>query len=908
MGNKCCELDDLLRSSTYDIIAISESWLNATITDAMICGGGLYSVYRRDRPTLGGGVAILVRSSFRVTQVVERVGEIIAVDLLGPNPCRLVCCYRPPHYDPIYATALCESLSYMCDVGHPVVVVGDFNLPDFDFPNFVCPDSVIYTPFMQCFVETGLVQLIQTPTRGNNILDLLLVTEQLSVTEVCVDAPFSSSDHSVIMFNLCSPDYIPRDDADGYYDFKRTAFEPFALFLSGVQWPDLFSNCVTVDDFWMVFVEVLQEGIHQYVPYKTVSCKPRHPYYVRKLQQKKRRLWRRRHTAGGFEAYRKCTNDVSKAIYRAACASERRILNNGDPNALFKYVNAKRNYRSGVAPLLYEGVSAVDDHTKANVLSHTYKGFCTEDDGSLPGFVSRVPPDVQCSNVLFSEVCVLNVLKRLKPRTSRTPDGIPALLYVKLAHCLARPLCSIFEVSFRSHSLPADWLKAHVIPIFKKGDPSDPSNYRPVSLTSVACKLMEMCVNDVLMQYLSVYNLISEAQHGFLKKHSSSTQLLECIRDWSTLISAKKSIDVVYLDFAKAFNSVSHPKLLHKLRGYGITGDLLLWITAFLSDRLESVVVGNSISEYCHVTSGTPQGSILGPCLFLLYVNDLPDLSTVSCKMYADDVKLYCSSDEQAGMQESLDRILLWSHVWQMSLSVPKCVVLHFWATNPKHMYSLSGIDLVSQTNCRDLGVLMSADLKFSNHCREQVAKAFRVSNVIFRCFNTACAKSLIRAFKAYVRPLLEYCSCVWSPYLAKDIDSIECVQRYFTRRLIARCGLPPCAYVDRLILLQLEPLEVRRLRFDLVMLFKIVHESVDLVCSDFVTMDPNAVRLRGHHLRLLQQHSRTDFDKHVFNSRVIPIWNALDADIINTASVSCFSAKITTNFLMQFCSFDRNL
>ena len=141
-----------------------------------------------------------------------------------------------------------------------------------------------------------------------------------------------------------------------------------------------------------------------------------------------------------------------------------------------------------------------------------------------------------------------------------------------------------------------------------------------------------------------------------------------------------------------------------------------------------------------------------------------------------------------------------------------------------------------------------------------------------------------------------------------KDIDSIECVQRYFTRRLIARCGLPPCAYVDRLILLQLEPLEVRRLRFDLVMLFKIVHESVDLVCSDFVTMDPNAVRLRGHHLRLLQQHSRTDFDKHVFNSRVIPIWNALDADIINTASVSCFSAKITTNFLMQFCSFDRNL
>ena len=215
----------------------------------------------------------------------------------------------------------------------------------------------------------------------------------------------------------------------------------------------------------------------------------------------------------------------------------------------------------------------------------------------------------------------------------------------KRSSTLALPLAFIFDQSFRNHSLPASWLQAIVTPIFKKGTTADPCNYRPISLTSTCCKAMERIINTQLIDYLLQNQLITKHQHGFLRKHSTTTNLLETLNDFTLALNNKLTTDVIYIDFQKAFDTVSHTKLLAKLSAYGICGDLLLWISAFLSGRTQVVRISSTLSDPIHIISGVPQGSVLGPSLFLIYINDLPDclqLRNVYVKLYADDAKMYC--------------------------------------------------------------------------------------------------------------------------------------------------------------------------------------------------------------------------------------------------------------------------
>ena len=166
------------------------------------------------------------------------------------------------------------------------------------------------------------------------------------------------------------------------------------------------------------------------------------------------------------------------------------------------------------------------------------------------------------------------------------------------------------------HNLPQEWKMSLITPIFKKGSPSDPSNYRPISLTPTCCNILESLISADLSEFLNDHKLISKHQHGFLKKHSTVTNLLESVNDWTLSLSSSKSVAIAYIDFQRAFDSVSHPKLLHKLQNYGIDGNLLFWISSFLTGRRQSVKIGSSFSKFSPVSSGVPQGSVLGPNTF----------------------------------------------------------------------------------------------------------------------------------------------------------------------------------------------------------------------------------------------------------------------------------------------------
>jgi hypothetical protein len=240
---------------------------------------------------------------------------------------------------------------------------------------------------------------------------------------------------------------------------------------------------------------------------------------------------------------------------------------------------------------------------------------------------------------------------------------------------LAPVLADIFNKSLRTGGVPKDWREANVAPIFKKGKRSAPENYRPVSLTSVCCKLLESVIKDKIMQHLKKHKLIRNSQHGFLPGRNCTTNLLSFFEKVTKEVDSGRAFDAIFLDFAKAFDKVPTERLLKKVRSHGISGSLLNWIRNWLTDRRQRVVLGGEFSEWILVLSGVPQGSVLGPLLFLLFISDI-DLEAAEVSImskFADDTKLgqsITSDEDRSLLQSALDKLTGWATKWGMQFNV----------------------------------------------------------------------------------------------------------------------------------------------------------------------------------------------------------------------------------------------
>ena len=324
-------------------------------------------------------------------------------------------------------------------------------------------------------------------------------------------------------------------------------------------------------------------------------------------------------------------------------------------------------------------------------------------------------PGEKSNNIFVSDIMNINVesvklkLKSLNPNKSPGPDKISPRVLKELHNELALPLAYLFNLSLIEGKLPSAWKHAEVTAIFKKGNKSDPGNYRPVSITSIICRILESFIRDTIQIHMEKHNLYSKCQHGFRKRRSCTSQLLEVMEDFTSFMDNKQDFDVIYMDFKKAFDSVPHERLLVKLQGYGITGYLLQWIRSFLEGRTQKVKIGSQCSKISNVTSGIPQGSILGPILFTIFINDLPDTIKSICKIFADDTKIYDISENCITIQNDLDSLQSWSKKWLLFFNNQKCKRLHHGRNNEKHEYHLennNGIDVLPEGDQeKDLGV-----------------------------------------------------------------------------------------------------------------------------------------------------------------------------------------------------------
>ena len=389
-----------------------------------------------------------------------------------------------------------------------------------------------------------------------------------------------------------------------------------------------------------------------------------------------------------------------------------------------------------------------------------------------------------------------------------------------------------------------------------------------------------------------------------MKRHSTTTNLLESINDWTISLSNHKSIIIAYIDFKSAFDCISHPKLLLKLASYGIKGNLLLWISAFLSNRSQSVRINSSTSEPCRVTSGVPQGSVLGPLFFNLFVNDITDHidPSTTVKLFADDLKLYSTYTNiaPANLQNQLNIIQHWSNTWQLRISYTKCHILTLGSHTISNIFHLDNNSITEVDSMNDLGITIDARLKFNKHINNIVNIANQRKSLILRCFLSRSGSNLLRAFKVYIRPILEYASTTWSPSYITEIILLERVQRVFTKR-IPSCG--NLSYHDRLSVLNLQSLEHRRLLADLVFIYNMINKNNCLNSENFFTFNPNKT-LRGHPLKVAVPLSKINVRSHFLSHRVVPIWNSLPVVLVLSPTITSFKSRLNRINLDKYLIF----
>jgi Reverse transcriptase (RNA-dependent DNA polymerase) len=420
------------------------------------------------------------------------------------------------------------------------------------------------------------------------------------------------------------------------------------------------------------------------------------------------------------------------------------------------------------------------------------------------------------------------------------PDGIPPRILKECLKGLEKPLTMLFNLSLKSGIFPENWKTSYIVPIFKNGARDQIENYRGIAILSAIPKLFEKLVFDKI--YFNLKERISIHQHGFLKGRSAVSNLMLFTSFCLNKIENGCQVDVVYTDFSKAFDCLNHKILLGKLHAYGIMSRVHKWIKSYLNGRMQMIKIGDSISKPIQVWSGVPQGSHLGPLLFLLFINDIIEtFENVRALLYADDMKLFSvvkNLDDCVRMQNDLSRLSEWCECNKLFLNIKKCKIITFGRIKHPILYdyTLNGQMLERVKSMNDLGVIVDEKLDFVEHVETIVSRARKMLGFVMRISKEFQDPYTLKSlYIALVRSKLEYASCVWSPNYGVHVNKIERVQKRFAKFAFRRMRweneneLPP--YESRCMLLNLISLKKRR-DIGCIMFMR------DLVCGKIVCPD----------------------------------------------------------------------
>jgi hypothetical protein len=885
----------------FDIIGLTETWLDNKVDDSELFISG-YNFVRKDRGSRGGGVLLYYneRLSLEHRKDLENSCNIyneIIVCVININNKKIafVLFYRPPGAGIEFNNNLCYVIDKVkkCNITN-ICLMGDLNMPGIVWESLTSQD-VIEQSLCDIIDQYNLVQCNKYPSRANNgnILDVVFVSKPETIVNLECHDSIVESDHYRLSFTL---NYKTKVDVNNItrkvYNFTRANTDELNYYLGKCGLDNIvLSNRDDVNLAWHKWKSKVMSVINKFVPIGIIKNNKASPWIdgevinLSKHKETARRQAKRSNKEVDWSSYKKINNELKRLVnkkhkeYLDECFDD--IDNN--PKKFWRVVNCKNNSKCIPENVFLGNECTSDPEMKVKLFNEYFQAQFNKNNYDPPSDC-RAFVNNNLGNIVLVENDVYNVLINLNVNKAHGPDDIPTVFYKKCSKSIASSLTLLFNLSLDSGIVPSEWKLANVVPVFKKGNKSDISNYRPISLLPVVGKVLERCVHTHL--YSITRNDIVVNQHGFMDRKSTSSQLIEFYDNIFACADQRIQTDVAFLDLTKAFDCVPHNLLLIKLQAFGVYNKLLQWFESYLNNRKQRVVIDGLKSEYCKVLSGVPQGSILGPLLFLYHINDMSRVITDqnTLFMYADDTKIYKqirSINDCLLFQDSLNQLVMWGNTWGMKFNVNKSCVMTFSRSNTPIMfnYQLNNLDLSRVKEFIDLGITVKDNFKWDTHINGMVNKANKRLGLVKRSIGHKCDTNVkLLSYTALVRPILEYCSPLWTSNSKKNVIKLEGVQRRASKYILNDYV---SNYYDRLIRCNLLPLTLRRDFLDYVLFYNYCNNLVDMRMNiEFVSNINMRTRVLLDNNMLICKPVNTWAYNNYFTNRIVRSWNELPEDI----------------------------
>jgi len=872
-------VQDLITSDnrTTPFLALTETWLKPHIEDSQIAIPG-YNILRSDRTTRkGGGTALYIQEDLVVTKSKTFDDNYCEVVTCSIDSIKTVisCLYRPPDAsDRSFFNAL-RSIDEFCeentDDSYDLMITGDFNFPHISWEdNRMISGGNRSQQRLLTFMEDHLLsQYVNVATRKDqnshteNILDLFL-TNSAQIIHSVSSEDTRLSDHEIISIGLTYNPITPKKPLTPTWqphsfrklNLHKADYPAIISTLDEIDWEELSSHCQPEELPELFHLTVLQV-CSLFSPEKSDNSsknrKSNHQRHRAVCHRKRRKLRARLCLLERYNpesmAIRKIKDELAALEISLAdsIASERQAKENhaldaikSNPRFFFSFAKQFAKSKSAIGPLFDKDNNLQSDpKIMADLLQEQYSAVFSSPLVN-PTFTGNKYTQSLLDDFDFTVEDIEEAIDDIGENSACGDDDIPAIVLKRCKPSISTPIFIIWKHSLDTGFIDRKFKTQLVTPVFKKGSRGSPENYRPIALTSHIIKVFERVMRKRLVDHLEENNLLCNNQHGFRRGRSCLTQLLAHFDDILCNSLEGADTDAIYLDFAKAFDKVDHQLLLIKLKAFGVTGKVYQWIESFLLDRDQYVAVNGVKSYVAKVLSGVPQGTVLGPILFIIFINDMNESIVSSIlRSFADDtriLKAIRSYLDVPELQADLDNIIKWSKDNNMSLHKNKFELLQHTCPNHPNIKELNELPFVSYDNShcystakdtflgpsdtvRDLGVLISADNSWSLHIGRMINSARKTAAWVLSVFRDRSRTTMMQLYKSLVRPKLEYCCPVWSPTKIEDIKAIESLQRTFTSKI---SGIQHLSYWERLERLNMMSLQRRRERYLIIHMWKI--------------------------------------------------------------------------------------
>jgi len=931
-SSKWDEICAFISSHDFDVFAVSETWLNDKVLNDQLAILGFNSPLRKDRKdSRGGGVAIFIAEHLpfvRKSEYESDEFECVWVEIaLGKSKILCGAYYRPESSADLEDNFFLSLQNRLDTIKikryDAVVLIGDLNA-HYNFGPTSTPNSrcgVKLFSFLEC---NGLTQLITEPTRvtesTESILDVIVTDSPEIFISRGTFSPPANCDHSVVHAKLSFPVFKPNCYKRIIRNFNGVDVNLLNNALLNADWENIENESAggSIDVFYKKWVDLFMSIVDLFIPQKSVTIRPKDKPWmyggIRRAMRRRDRLlkvFNRDKSSSNWTAYREQRNLVVSLIRKAKAEYNRKINSIlSDPATPSKrwWQVAKSFYGSkagtSIPPIFDNNQYFHEPKEKVEIFNEYFISQSV-----LPVCQPLLPvSDGNCvllADISATESEVATVLCNLDISKACGADGISNKLLKLCQVGISRPLTHLINVSLASGKFPSEWKLANVLPLFKRDNRQLKGNYRPVSLLSALGKICEKIVFMRVYSFLESTSFFYRLQSGFRPGDSTVLQLTYIVHQIHEAIDRGNEVRTVFLDISKAFDRVWHDGLLFKLEKLGIGGVLLQWFRSYLSGRKQRVVIEGSQSSWKEIKAGVPQGSVLGPLLFLIYINDIANNLDSDCFLFADDTLLIdevtVSPDASAAkLNRDLVRISSWADNWLVTMNASKTKSMTFSLKKDKPFHpplSMSGKTIEVIDTHEHLGVSLSSDITWKAHISKIYQKASKKLNLLKGLKLTLSRKTLEVLYKSLVRSNLEYADIVWDGCAGGESDLLESLQ--FDAMRVITGAMKGTHREDLITETGLLRLSDRRKLHKLLLLYKMVNKLtpsyVSSMCPPFVSEISRYPLRISNNLHL--PYVRTDKSKSAFLFSATKLWNSVPQSIRESESVPMFKNSLIREF-----------